>query len=102
MSLEIRTMRTIDLDGAVRVWQLANIERGKSSAPERVAGVIDKLRAPSATAYVAADGDAITGMVLLEPYRADDGAGAVVPGALHLAIVFIAPSSQGRSSAAAW
>jgi ribosomal protein S18 acetylase RimI-like enzyme len=33
-------------------------------------------------------------MALLEPCRADDGAGAVVPDALHISMIFIDPISQ--------
>jgi ribosomal protein S18 acetylase RimI-like enzyme len=43
---------------------------------------------------VAANDADIVGMALLEPCRADDGAGAVVPDALHISMVFIDPPSQ--------
>jgi ribosomal protein S18 acetylase RimI-like enzyme len=36
----------------------------------------------------------IVGMALLEPCRADDGAGAVILDALHISMVFIDPASQ--------
>lgn len=71
--MDLRVMKACDLDGAVRVWQAANIARGKHPSPERVVRVVKKLREPTAAPYVAAD----------------DGAGAVVPDAL-----FIEPASQ--------
>jgi L-amino acid N-acyltransferase YncA len=73
MRCTIRVMEASDLDEAVRVWQAANIARGKHPSPGRVARVVEKLQ---------------------EPCRADDGAGAVVPDALHISMIFIDPASQ--------
>lgn len=87
-------MGASDLDGAVRVWQAANIARGKRPDPKRVARVSEKLQEPTAAPYVAASDAGIVGMALLEPCRAADGAGAVVPDALHISMVFIDPASQ--------
>jgi ribosomal protein S18 acetylase RimI-like enzyme len=87
-------MEASDLDGAVRVWQAANIARGKHPSPGRVARVVEKLQEPTAVSYVAASDAGIVGMALLEPCRADDGAGAVVPDALHVSMIFIDPASQ--------
>lgn len=92
--MDLRVMRASDLDGAVRVWQAANIARGKRPSPERVARVVEKLQDLTAVSYVAASDAAVVGMALLEPGRADDGAGAVVPDALHISMVFIDPASQ--------
>jgi ribosomal protein S18 acetylase RimI-like enzyme len=90
-------MEASDLDGAVRVWQAANIARGKRPSPERVARVVEKLQEPTAVPYVAASDAGIVGMALLEPCRADDGAGAVVRCALHISMIFIDPASQRQS-----
>jgi ribosomal protein S18 acetylase RimI-like enzyme len=49
---------------------------------------------PTAVPYVAASDTGIVGMALLEPCRADDGAGALIPHALHVSMVFIDPASQ--------
>ncbi len=87
-------MAASDLDGAVRVWQAANIARGKRPSPERVARVVEKLQEPTAVPYVAASDTGIMGMALLEPCRADDGAGALTPHSLHVSMVFIDPASQ--------
>jgi ribosomal protein S18 acetylase RimI-like enzyme len=95
--MELRVMRTGDLPGAVAVWHAANIARGRPPTPQRVARIIEKLQEPDALPYVAAEGGAIVGMALAEPCRKDDGAGAVIPGALHISMVFVFPSSQRRS-----
>jgi ribosomal protein S18 acetylase RimI-like enzyme len=87
-------MGASDLDGAVRVWQAANIARGKRPGPERVARVAEKLQEPTADPYVAAGATGIVGMALLEPCRAEDGAGAIVPDALHISMVFVDPALQ--------
>ncbi|HEX3392339.1 MAG TPA: GNAT family N-acetyltransferase [Solirubrobacteraceae bacterium] len=92
--MDLRVMEASDLDGAVRVWQAANTVRGKPPSPERVARVVVKLGEPTAVPYVAASGAGIVGMTLLEPCRADDGVGAVIPDALHISMVFIDPVSQ--------
>ncbi len=92
--MNLRVMEASDLDGAVRVWQAANIVRGKRPSPERVAGVVEKLQEPTAVPYIAASEAGIVGIALLEPCLADDGAGAVVPDALHISMVFIDPVSQ--------
>lgn len=52
--MDLRVMETSDLDGALRVWQAANIARGKRPNPERVARVVEKLQEPTAVPYVAA------------------------------------------------
>jgi ribosomal protein S18 acetylase RimI-like enzyme len=92
--MDPRVMAASDLDGVVRVWQAANIARGKRPSPERVARVVEKLQEPTAVPYVAASDTGIVGMALLEPCRADDGAGALIPHALHVSMVFIDPASQ--------
>jgi hypothetical protein len=96
--MDLRVMEASDLDGAVRVWQAANIARGKHPRPERVARVVEKLQEPTAVPYVAAGTAGITGMALLEPCRADDGAGAVVPDVLHVSMVFIDSVSQRQGT----
>lgn len=92
--MDLRVMEASDLDGAVRVWQAANVARGKRPSPERVARIVEKLQEPTAVPYVAASHAGIVGIALLEPCRADDGVGAVVPDALHISMVFIDPLSQ--------
>jgi ribosomal protein S18 acetylase RimI-like enzyme len=87
-------MEASDLDGAVRVWQAANIARGKRPGPERLARIIEKLQEPAAAPYVAAGKTDIAGMALLEPCHAEDGAGMVVPDALHISMLFVDPPSQ--------
>jgi len=92
--MDLRVMQASDFDGALRVWRAANFARGKCPVPERVARVAQKLQEPTAVPYVAASDPGIVGMALLESYRANDGAGAIVPHALHISMIFIDPASQ--------
>jgi len=92
--MDLRIMEASDLNGAVRVWRAANIARGKRPSPERVARVVEKLQEPMAVSCSAAYDADVVGMALLEPYRADDGAGTVIPDALHISMVFVDPPSQ--------
>ncbi len=92
--IDLRVMEASDLDGAVRVWQAANIARGKRPSTERVTRVVEKLQEPTAAPYVAASDTSIVGMALLEPCRSDDGVGAIIPDALHISMFFIDPLSQ--------
>jgi ribosomal protein S18 acetylase RimI-like enzyme len=55
-----------------------------------------KLRDPKALLLVAEDDGRPVGMLLAELARADDGAGAVVPGLLHLSMLFVHPAAQRR------
>jgi ribosomal protein S18 acetylase RimI-like enzyme len=92
----VRLMRAQELDTTVAVWQTANIARGKAPAGERVARVREKLLDPTSGTYVAVATSGIVGMALVEPGRADDGEGAIVPGMLHVSMVFVSPLSQRR------
>lgn len=74
--MDLRVMAASDLDGAVRVWQAANIARGKRPSPERVARVVEKLQEPTAVPYIAASDTGIVGMALLERTCADSFAEA--------------------------
>ena len=92
--MDLRVMEASDLGEAVRVWQAANIARENAPSPARVARVVEKLQEPTATPYVAASDAGIIGMALLEPSRAEDGTGVIVPDALHISMIFIDPVSQ--------
>jgi ribosomal protein S18 acetylase RimI-like enzyme len=85
-----------DLDAAVRVWQLANLARGKVPDENRRARVRTKLTEPDALAVVAADAGGIVGMALAEPGRDDDGLGASLPHLCHISMVFVHPEHWGR------
>jgi ribosomal protein S18 acetylase RimI-like enzyme len=97
MSLIVRAAATpADLDAALAVWRTANEARGRAPAPARVARVREKLSAPDALVVVAAEDGAVVAMGLAEPGRADDGAGAPLPGHGHVSMVFVDPARWGR------
>jgi ribosomal protein S18 acetylase RimI-like enzyme len=87
-------MRPDELDASVAVWRAANTARGKSPSAPRVARVRAKLIEPAAASYVATVADEIVGMALAEPGRAEDGQGPVIPGLLHISMVFVSPPAQ--------
>jgi ribosomal protein S18 acetylase RimI-like enzyme len=76
------------------VWQAAQAARGRRSGGTRAQRVRAKLRDPRALLLVAERDGRPVGMLLAELARADDGAGPVVPGLLHLSMLFVAPDAQ--------
>lgn len=85
-----------DVAAAVRVWQLANIARGKTPAESRCARVRTKLTEVDALAVVAAEAGEVVGMALAEPGRGDDGTGPLLPDLCHISMVFVHPHHWGR------
>jgi ribosomal protein S18 acetylase RimI-like enzyme len=53
--------------------------------------VEEKLNDASALVVVIADDEQVVGMALAEPFKDQDGDGAVMPGAGHISMVFVAP-----------
>ncbi|MEU7874240.1 GNAT family N-acetyltransferase [Dactylosporangium sp. NPDC049140] len=92
----VRAAGPDDLDAALAVWRAANEARGHAPAPARIERVRQKLRDADALVVVAVDGDEAVAMGLAEPGRADDGAGAPIPGYGHVSMVFVAPARWGR------
>jgi ribosomal protein S18 acetylase RimI-like enzyme len=90
-------MRADELDDAIGVWFAANVARGQPPTAARVARVRTKLTEPGAIVLVAAE-DRVVGMLLAEPGRTDDGAGATVPWFLHASMVFVHPGARRRGA----
>lgn len=94
--IALRVATPADATGAVEVWRAAQAARGLRPPAARVARVQEKVG--QGLLVVATDTDAegheVVGMALGEPGREQDGAGEVVPGLLHLAMVFVIPSRQ--------
>ena len=89
---------TADHDAAVRVWRAANTARLLPPSVERVARIWEKLAESQACLVIGhldADWDVVA-MALAEPGRAEDGAGAVIPGYGHVSMVFVHPDLWGR------
>ncbi len=97
--LELRVAQPADHEGAVAAWRAAQGGRGLRPSAARVARVREKVGA--GLLVVAAEGPEIVGMALGEPGRAQDGAGDLEPGLLHLAMVFVAPPTQRQGIGAA-
>lgn len=76
-------------DPLLEVYRAAQAARGKRPSAARLARVQEKL----AEGLLAVD-DQLRGFALGEPGRADDGAGDLLPGMLHLSMVFVHPDSQ--------
>ena len=87
----VRTATRFDEGPAIAVWQAALAVRGRPPGLARTAQVRATLRAPDTLALVADDDGAVVGMLLAELGRDDDGAGAVLPGVLHLSMLFVRP-----------
>jgi GNAT superfamily N-acetyltransferase len=87
-----------DHPGAVQVWRAANIARLRPPSAARVARIWEKLTDPSACLVIGRDDTRgeVLAMALAEPGRAEDGQGAVLPGAGHVAMVFVHPDFWGR------
>jgi ribosome-associated protein YbcJ (S4-like RNA binding protein)/GNAT superfamily N-acetyltransferase len=73
----------------LEVYRAAQAARGRRPSAERLARVRQKLD----EGLVVVDDD-LHGFALGEPGRADDGAGDLVPGLLHLSMVFVHPEHQ--------
>lgn len=86
-------MRPAERDATFDVWYAAPSARTGPPSGGRTERVREKLCEPGTTVYVA-DDDGIVGMVAAEAARADDGHGAVLPEAIHISMVFVAPASQ--------
>jgi len=78
-------------DPLLEIYRAAQAARGMRPSAARLARVKEKL----AEGLVVVD-DQLRGFALGEPGRAEDGAGDLVPGLLHLAMVFVHPDHQRR------
>lgn len=92
----VRPATRFDENAAVGAWRAALDIRGRPPGAARITRVRTKLRASDALALVADDDGAVTGMLLAELARNDDGAGAVLPGVLHLSMLFVHPDHWRR------
>jgi GNAT superfamily N-acetyltransferase len=87
-----------DHEAAIGVWRAANIARLLPPSVERVARVWEKLADPGACLVVGRSDASrdVLAMALAEPGRAQDGAGAVIPGYGHVSMVFVHPDMWGQ------
>jgi GNAT superfamily N-acetyltransferase len=99
MAILIRLADARDFDAAVSVYERSSLARRGGVWPNQVSSVErvrTHLRDPAAWLLVANKGAAVVAMASAEPLRADDGAGAVVPGGCFLSYLFVAPERWGE------
>jgi GNAT superfamily N-acetyltransferase len=87
-----------DHEAAVRVWRAANVARLIPPNVHRVDRIWEKLADPGACLVIGhldANREAVA-MALAEPGRAEQGAGAVIPGYGHVSMVFVHPDLWGQ------
>jgi ribosomal protein S18 acetylase RimI-like enzyme len=89
----IRRGRVSEVAEAVSVWMAANAARNLPNHPERLR---TWGHGPDAVLHVADDHGLLVGMALRLPGRADDGAGAPIPGLCHLVGICVVPHRQGQ------
>lgn len=85
-------------EAAVSVWRESNTARrgGRPVSADDERRVRDYLTQPESFLLVGRDGGEVVGVALGLQGRADDGAGPLVPGLCHIALVFVAPDRWGR------
>ena len=86
-----------DHEAAVLVWHAANLARLPPPTVDRVAQIWEKLADPRACLVIGrhkTDGDVLA-IALAEPGRAEQGAGAVIPGYGHVIYGLRAPRRVG-------
>jgi tRNA (guanine37-N1)-methyltransferase len=96
--MSVRLGDPADVESAASVFQRSNLarRRGRPMSAGRIESVTDLLRDADSWFFLAEDeGDAV-GMTCAAPLRADDGAGAVLPGMLFLGYVFVVPERWGQ------
>ena len=76
-------------DALLEIYRAAQAARGRRPSSARLARVAEKL----AEGIVVVD-DQLRGFALGEPGRAEAGTGDLVPGLLHLSMVFVHPDHQ--------
>lgn len=84
-----RTVVGVPDDPLLEIYRAAQAARGRRPSAERLARVRQKLD----EGLLVVD-DQLRGFALGEPGRADDGEGELVPGLLHVSMVFVHPDHQ--------
>ncbi len=98
--LSVRPGTSLDEDVALGLWQDALARQGERSGGAVAQAFRQRLRSPRALLLVAEQDGRAEGVLLAEFGRADDagepvgdGAGAVVPGLLHVGVLVTRPGS---------
>jgi GNAT superfamily N-acetyltransferase len=91
--LAVRLGGPADVDAAASVFLRSNQARrgGEPTSPERLERVMARLRDPAYWFLVTVDRGLPVAMACAGPARADDGAGALIPGVCFLGYVYVVP-----------
>src|SRR5688572_28890100 len=94
MAISLRVGGPADVASALSVYERSNLARRRGQWPSRaprVKQVAALLRDPASWFIVARNVDEDVAMELVSPFRADRGAGEVVPGAGFLSLIYVLP-----------
>lgn len=101
MTVAVRLGGLDDVDAAVSVYARSNLARRHGVWPERSARIEEvsaSLRDTATWFLVAEDGLEMVAMASVQPLRADDGMGAVIPDAGFLDLIFVVPERWGQGT----
>lgn len=102
MTISVRLGAPDEWDAAVEIWRLADEARHDRPPTLDAIGRVRLLGARLGGYFVLAeDDDALVGMSMGEPAREADGAGAPIPGLLHVTMVYVHPDRWGERIGAA-
>jgi len=99
MGIKVRLGGTDDVAAALSVYERSNLVRrgGRwASRAQRVAQVGANLRDDTSWFLVAEDGTEVVAMASVLPFRADHGAGPVIPEASFLDLIYVLPDRWGK------
>jgi GNAT superfamily N-acetyltransferase len=99
VAVRVRRGDDSDFEAAVDVFTESNLARRHGIWPHQATSVARLeacLRKPGSWLLVAEDSSALLGMASAEPMRDEDGAGAVIPGGLFLAYLYVVPARWGE------
>src|SRR3954453_19920023 len=96
--VSVRPGQLSDLDEAFAVWRAASMawRPGRALSPERDALERKAASLPDAFLLVAEESGTIVGMTLAMHERAQDGAGALIPGHCYISLVEVVPDRWGQ------
>ncbi len=96
--MRVRPGSGLDEPAVLNVLRADGELTGRQPSKARLLRVRDKLRSPTALTLVAEQQGLVVGFVHAELARADDGAGPVVPGLLHLSLLCVVPEQRRRGT----
>jgi GNAT superfamily N-acetyltransferase len=99
MAVEVRLGGPEDVEAAVSVYERSNLVRRRGQWPSRatrLAHVTANLCDAASWFLLAHEGSEAVAMALVLPFRADRGAGAVVPRTSFLDLIYVLPDRWGR------